>query len=216
MKYSTVIFDLDGTITATHEGIFYCLEQVFGEMKFPFPPKSELNKFIGPPLGDSFLESGMTEEESVQAIKTFQKFYNLKGKFMCRAYDGIADLLHALKKEGASCYIATTKDEAAAKDVIANVGLTDCFDYIAGSTKDQSLVKKEDIIAHLFEKAEIKDRKNAVMIGDKRFDIYGAEMNGIDSIGVLYGYGSREELSGATYITESVAALKELLIKKEL
>lgn len=212
MKFDSIIFDLDGTLSATHEGIYYCLDKVFKFYGVTPPSIEEWKKYIGPPLADSFLSVGIPPCEVPAAIKLYQKHYASDGQFMCKAFDGIKELLDNLTKNGAKCFVATTKETGAAKIVLNHLGILKYFDYVAGSTVDQTLVEKEDIIAHLFTKARI-EKPSAVMIGDKSYDIKGAKINDIASVGVLYGYGSREELTGATYIAATVKELKNYLLK---
>lgn len=212
MQFDSVLFDLDGTLTESGEGIkksaAYAIE------KMGFPPRSflELDAFVGPPLIASFMaECGMTEAQALQATQFYRERFEKVGWKENKVYPGIPVLLKALKKAGCSIAIATGKPELFAIRIAEFFGLSPFLDKIVGITMDDNRADK----SHLIERAlpEGADRSRAVMIGDRKFDIDAAHATGVSSIGVTYGYGSREELDKTRpdAIAENVDALFALL-----
>ncbi len=213
MKYKNVIFDLDGTLTKSDEGIFCTLNEVFAKFNVAPPPKDEwLNKFIGPSLKDIYLSVGIKENDVNDAISFYQKSYAKKGMFLSTLYDGIYDLLKTLKNNGVNIYMATAKDTQAGIDVAKHLKIFEFFSIIEGSSKDQTISEKKDILAQLLKKADIEDLDSCVMIGDKKYDIDAAIENKIHSIGVTYGYGVKAELTSADNIANSATELKKILL----
>lgn len=213
MKYKNVIFDLDGTLTKSDEGILYTLEKVFSELKVVPPKKEEwLNKFIGPSLKDIYLSVDIKETDINYAVKFYQKLYAEKGMFLSSLYGGIYDLLLGLKNCGIGVYMATAKDTQAGIDVAKHLKIYEFFNNIEGSSKDQTISEKKDIIAALLKNSDINDLDSCVMVGDKKYDIDGAKANGIHSIGVTYGYGAIDELTTADEIATSPYDLAKILL----
>ena len=216
MYYTTILFDLDGTITDSAPGIMRSVSYALEKMNFPPAPYETLRRFIGPPLMDSFTGLiGMTEEEASQAINYYRELYNAEAKFDAFVYDGIPELLKKLKEEGRLVILATSKPQHYAEQILAHFGLDQYFDLIAGPTIGTLKYEKADIIMDIFNRLEHvsggnpPDKKNMVMIGDTRFDVEGARICGLDAIGVTYGFGSREELEkeGAIRIAESASGI---------
>lgn len=214
MKY--ILFDLDGTLTDPAEGITnsvaYALERYGIEVK----DKSELNCFIGPPLTESFEKFfNFTADDAKDAVEVYREYFSVKGIFENEVYDGIPEMLARLKAEGKTVVMATSKPEVFAKKIAEHFGFLKYFDYIAGSTLDGSRVAKHDVIEYALKSLDITERDECVMIGDRLHDINGAKLSGMKSIGVLYGYGSREELeaTGADMICETVEELCKVIEK---
>ncbi len=204
-KYDTILFDLDGTLTDPAIGITNSVAHALKKWGIEVSDRSELYKFIGPPLLDSFSNYyGFTREDSERAVKYFREYFSVKGMFENAVYDGIKEVLSKLKANGKTLIVATSKAEIFAKKILEHFELAEYFDFVAGATFDSSRVKKEDVIDYALKSCGIEDISRMVMIGDREFDIFGAKHFGMDSVGVLYGYGSREELevAGATYIAE--------------
>ncbi len=204
--YDTVLFDLDGTLTDPGQGITnsvaYALEKFGIEVK----DKRELYKFIGPPLHESFRKYyGFSDKEAETAIVYYREYFRDTGIFENKVYDGIESLLNEIKLSGRKIILATSKPEEFAKRILVHFGLDKFFDFVAGATMDTSRSKKGDVIAYAIKESGCSP-ENTVMIGDRLHDIFGAKENGLDSIGVLFGYGSRKELenAGADYIAETV------------
>lgn len=216
-QYNYFLFDLDGTITDPAEGItnsvVYALQKYGIEVK----DKTELYKFIGPPLLDSFSKYyGFSESESQKAVDYYREYYRDKGILENHVYDGFEDVLKRLQREGKTVVVATSKPEVFARQILDYFGLSKYFTYIAGSNLDSTRTNKAEVIEYALDSCNIKDKDDVIMIGDRKYDIVGANKMGIDSIGVLFGYGNREELqtSGATYIVETVKDLYDLVIKR--
>ena len=204
--FDTVLFDLDGTLTDPGRGITNSVAYSLKKFGIKVDDKKELYKFIGPPLYESFMKYyGFSKEEAETAVDYFREYFRDTGIFENEVYDGIEDLLKKIKASGRKIILATSKPEEFAKRILAHFGLDKYFDFVAGATMDSSRVNKGDVIAYALKKSCCSS-ENAVMIGDKMHDILGAKENSLASIGVLFGYGSREELenAGADYIAETV------------
>lgn len=210
--YKYVLFDLDGTLTDSSPGITnsvaYALEK-FGINDYN---KQDLRKFIGPPLVNSFMEFyGFDEDKALLGVEYYREYFRDRGIFENSVYEGVVPMLEMLKGDGKIVVLATSKPEEFAIRILEHFGLAKYFDYVAGASMDGSLSKKSDVIGVAFERAGIgpDEKPEAIMVGDRRHDIEGAAINGIDSIGVLYGFGSLEELTaaGATYIAESPVSI---------
>lgn len=206
-------FDLDGTLTDSGDGITNSVAYALRKSGRPVPGRDLLNRFIGPPLSDSFMKyCGMTEEEALQAISFYREYYAEKGIFENRVYDGVKDLLEELKKRDRRLIVATSKPEKFTGIILRHFGLSGYFDFFAGATMDEKRTRKKDVIAYALDRLALKDRSAAIMIGDRENDIYGARENGLKSVGVLYGYGSEKELrdAGADYIVPTPAGIAHL------
>lgn len=220
MYYNTILFDLDGTITDSAPGIMRSVSYALEKMDFPPAPYETLRRFIGPPLMDSFMRlTNMTEEEASQAIKYYRELYNADAKFDAFVYDGIPELLKKLKEEGRLVILATSKPQHYAEQILAHFGLNQYFDLIAGPTIGTLKYEKADIIREIFNRLERvsagnpPDKKTMIMIGDTRFDVEGARICGLDTVGVTYGFGSREELirEGAISIAGNVSEIYQAI-----
>ena len=212
--YQYVLFDLDGTITDPGMGITNAVAYTLEKYHLPVPPRQELYRFIGPPLKDCFMHfCGFSDEESTRAVSVYREYYGTKGLYENDVYEGMEDLLKALKAQGKILLTATSKPEAFAVKILEYYGLAKYFDFIGGATFDPSRSKKGDVIAYVLKKWGISDLSKAVMIGDRKHDIIGAKENGLDSIGVLYGYGNLEEMqeAGATYVAPTVSDILSLI-----
>ncbi len=213
MKY--ILFDLDGTLTDPEEGITKSVAYSLESFGIKVDNLEDLRKFIGPPLKDSYMEFyQFSEEEALHAIQKYREYFPKKGIYENKIYAGIRDLLEALRGNGKKLLLATSKPTVYAKIILDYFDIAEYFSVIAGSELDGSRVDKSEVIAYAFEQAKIVDQEEAVMIGDRKHDILGAKKMGISSIGVLYGYGSREELeqAKADRMVESVKELKDLLL----
>lgn len=176
-------------------------------------PKNLL-KFIGPPLNESLPEYyGFTPEQAAKAVEVFREYFVEKGWLENAPYPGVAALLRELKEAGLQLMVATSKPEVQAVRVLKHFGLAEYFEHICGAPLgNEDGARKADVVRRALDHAE--DRSSVVMVGDRRHDVEGARENGIPCIGVLYGYGSREELAvaGASFITEDLVGLKKLLL----
>ena len=214
-KYSTVLFDLDGTLVDSGMGVTNSVTYAMEKMGLNPPPREELYKFIGPPLTQSFNEfCGFEGEDVTLAIKYYREYYSEKGIYECTMYDGILELMESLKRKGYDISLATSKPEIYATRVVDSKGILPYLDYIsAASTDEKTRATKEAVVEYAISLCREKDRSKIVMVGDRYFDINGARTFGLDSIGVTFGYGSREELvsAGATYVVDTVKEIDEIL-----
>ncbi|MCR5160384.1 MAG: HAD-IA family hydrolase [Lachnospiraceae bacterium] len=210
-KYKSILFDLDGTLTDSGPGITRCASLALDAMGIAYPSKEALGVFVGPPLVCSFSRFGVPEDRIEEAIRIFRTHYNAGGKFENTPYEGIRELLGRLQQEGYKIYVATSKPEGTAKEVLNRFGMTDYFDEICGATLDHSRENKSAVIAYLLEK--IGGAGRPVMIGDTVFDVQGAAKFGIPCIGVTWGYGVEQEMrdAGAVGIARTMEELYELL-----
>ncbi|EMC52202.1 hypothetical protein SMU102_01039 [Streptococcus mutans S1B] len=213
--YQTILFDLDGTLTNPALGITDSLAYALEKFNIEVTDKKELYRFIGPPLQDSFENFyHFSKEDSLKAVDFYRDYFRHKGLYENEVYQGIPDLLERLKAQGKKLLVATSKPEGFARQILKHFKLFDYFDLVAGASMDGSRRLKGDVIAHALTSAQIADPSSAIMIGDRKHDIIGAKENGLDAIGVLYGFGNREELkkAGATYIATNVEELQGRLL----
>lgn len=219
--YKVVLFDLDGTLTDSREGICKSVQHAFIKLGRPAPELSELECFIGPPLKTSFREFyGIVGEEAEQAVAYYRERYSVVGKYENIPYEGISDLLDVLRKSGYILAVASSKPETYVEDILKHFDLYDYFHYVVGSDMEGKRGEKEDVILEAFYRMGLNEqarKEQAVMVGDRHFDINGAKYFGIDSIGVTYGFAKGNELeeAGATYVVDTVSQLQELLISKK-
>ncbi len=206
-SYNVILFDLDGTLTDPGLGITNSVMHALKKYGIEVADRSELYKFIGPPLTESFEKYyGFSSEGAKQAVEDYREYYRDKGLYENTVYDGVEALLKTLSEKGKTLIVATSKPEIFAKEVLRHFELDKYFKYIAGGNLDGTRTVKAEVIEYALKTCGIKADENVVMVGDRMHDIIGAKTVGIDSIGVLFGYGSREELenAGATYIAETV------------
>ena len=212
--YDVILFDLDGTLTDPGVGITNSVAHALAHWNIEVTDCATLYKFIGPPLSDSFMRYyGFSEEDAMHAISVYREYFSVKGLYENEVYPGIPELLRTLKAQGKTVILATSKPEKFAVEILRHFGLYDYFDIIAGASMDESRNKKADVIAYALSQMKDPDISKLIMIGDREHDVLGAKQIGIDSIGVLYGYGDRaeHEAAGATYIAEKVEDILPLL-----
>ncbi len=211
-----LFFDLDGTLTDSMLGITRAVQYALKHYGIMVEDLKELQPFVGPPLHESFQEYfHFSEKDSHEAVFVFREYYNAKGWMENRPYDGIEEMLKMLRDAGKTLIVATSKPESMAKQVLTHFHLADYFQFIGGASSDSLRVNKDDVIRYVMESCKLTeaDRPSIVMVGDRRHDILGAHKAGLEAVGVLYGYGSREELSlaGADWIAGTVKELGALL-----
>ena len=216
VKYRYIFFDLDGTLTDSAEGILKSIAFALEKFGIVSSDVSGLNRFLGPPLKEAFMDfCGFSESDALKAVEYYRERFRNVGIFENRVYDGIYTLLEKLNAAGLTLIMATSKPEIFAKRITDHFDLTKYFALITGATFDGKISTKTDVLEYAFSQLGNIDKKEAVMIGDRNHDIGGAHNMGIDSIGVLYGYGSLEELenAGATFIAESPEEVEKILLK---
>lgn len=206
-KYDVILFDLDGTLTDPGLGITNSVMHALKKYGIEVEDRTSLYKFIGPPLIESFEKYfGFSHEEAVNSVDYYREYYKDKGIYENDVYPGIENLLAALYEKGKKIILATSKPEPFAREILRHFGLDKYFLFAAGSTMDETRTNKAEVIEYALSECGITDKTSVIMVGDREHDIIGANKNGLDSIGVLFGYGSREELEavGAAYIAETV------------
>lgn len=213
MKTLSILFDLDGTLTDSGEGIINCAIYALETLGLPVPPREALGVFVGPPLQDTFRQFGVPAEKLDEAVRIFRSRYVPIGKFENRPYEGIREALEALLRQGSRLYVATSKPEVTALEILEHFDLSQYFTKICGATLDGTRSSKSQVIAYLLDSGV--SRESCVMVGDTAFDVLGAAAHGIPAIGVAWGYGSVEGMkkAGASAIAETPDALISLLGK---
>ena len=217
MRFNSAIFDLDGTIMDSEEGIVRSVEYALDKMGVTEYDRQTNLRFIGPPLVDSFMEYySMSEEDALRAVDFYRERYSVTGIYEARMYDGVRELLARLKEQGVKLYIGSSKPEKYVRMILEKQGILDLFDYVAGATFDESRNNKEQVLTYLFEQVEI-DKKSAVMIGDRYHDIDGAHYVKIPCIAVLYGFGNEAEFKkhGAEYIAADTDEILKIITSEE-
>ena len=209
----TVLFDLDGTLTDSGEGIINCAIPALEHFGLPIPSREEMRVFVGPPLHETFQRFGVPADKTDEAIQVYRSRYIPTGMFENTPYPGIKELLESLKKNGYTLYVATSKPEEMSVTILERFGLAPYFDRICGASVDTSRSTKDAVIAYLLEQSGAKE--DMVMVGDTKYDVLGAKAHGIPAIGVSWGYGSVEEMeqAGAVGIADTMEQLLELIRK---
>ncbi len=195
--FDNILFDLDGTLTDSFDGIVSSVLYALDKLGEPKLPVNELKFFIGPPLSESFAKLfGGDEQKAARAVEFYREYYPERGIFENKVYDGVEDMLSAFKSAGKRLFVATSKPERFSVRIIEHFGLNKYIERVFGASFDSSRATKDKVIAYALDNAGLP-KQTTVMIGDRLHDILGAKDNGLKSIGVLYGYGSLEELTSA-------------------
>lgn len=213
-KYDVIALDLDGTLTNPERGLLSAFEYAFKKLGVTYESRASLKKYIGPPLYDQWQKDfGWSFDEASHAVDIFREYYNVYGWWDNEVYPGIEMLLSELKSRGKKLVVATSKPEETAKRVLRFFGLDEYFDYIAGASMNGSADLKWQILTRALD-AVGAEKFGSILVGDRKYDAEGAKICGIDSLGVLWGHGSREELlnAGFEYVLETPASVTELLI----
>ena len=216
--YQVILFDLDGTLTDSKEGILNCLHYAFEKMGKPVPDNSVLMKFIGPPLQDSFMEfSGFTREEAIEGILKFQERYAPIGKFENAAAPGMVELCQHLRDKGYRMALASSKPETMCVPICEKFGYAPYLHAIVGSPPAGDW-EKEDVVRETLRRLNIPEsdwKEKVLMVGDRKFDVLGAKKCGIDCVGVEYfGYAAPGELAeaGAVAVVHTAQELEEYIL----
>lgn len=209
----TILFDLDGTLTDSGEGIINCVIYALEKFGLPVPQRESLRYFVGPPLHESFVKQGVPADRAEEAVAVYRERYVPTGMFENSPYPGVRELLEKLKKEGYALYVASSKPEWMCVEILKHFDLDKYFDQICGATMDTSRTNKEAVIAYLIRENGRSD--NMIMVGDTKFDVLGAKIHGIPCIGVNWGYGTAEDMqeAGAAAIVNTMEDLFQHLIR---
>lgn len=212
-RYGVIAFDLDGTLTNPERGLLAGFKYALSAYGIDYGSEESLKKFIGPPLQDAWVEEyGVTRDTAVEMLLKFREFYNVYGWWDNEPYEGVREMLGELRSRGKTLVLATSKPEPIARKVLALFRLDGYFDFIGGASPDLSRDKKHEVLRYSLASVSA-DSESAILVGDRRFDAEGADICGIDSLGVLWGHGSREEIltSGFTLVAETPDEVVELL-----
>lgn len=211
-----ILFDLDGTLTESGEGITKSVQYALEKMNRPEPDLQKLRVFVGPPLTEQFMAyAGMSREEAERAVFYYRERYSVVGIFENRPYPGIPEMLRILKENGFLLAVASSKNEESVDTVLEHFALKAYFDEAVGSKLDGRRSRKADVIEEALRRFDRRDRREQViMVGDKEHDVIGAREADIPCVAVTYGYGTMEELekAGASKIVHTVKELQEYLL----
>jgi phosphoglycolate phosphatase len=213
--FTSVLFDLDGTIVDSAPGITATLAYTFETMGRPVPSAEDLLGYVGPPILDSFRDrAGMTLGEAAEALAIYRPRYLESGALDSSLFPGVGDVLAAVHAAGIPLSLATSKPEGPATLMLSHFGLLDCFDLITGASDDEVRSSKQDVVAEALARLAAfgADLRRPVLVGDREHDIEGATANGVPTIFVGWGYGSAEEQVGSIAVAHTPADLKRLLL----
>ena len=208
--FDYIFFDLDGTIVNSKEGVTTSVSYSLEKLNAPALNEETLEKFIGPPLVDSYIKyCGFDRNKALDAINKYREYYSVTGIYKFKLYDGIREMLLSLKENGKKVYIATSKPEIYAKKILEKANIIDLFDDVFGATFDSSRVKKQDVLKYAFSSLGLNDFSKTVLVGDTVFDVLGAKEVGISSLAVTYGYENEQSLvtSEPDFLVNSVAEI---------
>ena len=213
MSKKAILFDLDGTLTDSGEGIINCAILALEHFGLPIPTREELRVFVGPPLHESFMKQGFPAELAEEAVAVYRERYVPTGMFENTPYPGVRELLEKLHTEGHKLYVASSKPEWMCVEILKHFDLAKYFEMICGATMDTSRTNKEAVIEYLIQENGRTD--NMIMVGDTKFDVLGAKAHGIPCIGVSWGYGTVADMqeAGAAAIATTMEELENLLKK---
>lgn len=213
MKYRMYMWDLDGTLTDPKVGITSSVQYALAKFGIVVDDRDTLTPFIGPPLKDSFKRFyAISEEDAVRAVAYYREYFSTKGLYENEVYSGIEEILSFIQAQGSSNIVVTSKPTLYAEKIVHHFNLAHYFERIIGSNMDLTMTDKGELIAYALEQFRFEPSE-CVMIGDREHDIIGAKKNGVESIGVIWGYGTRDELekTQAEHIAESFEQLKVII-----
>ncbi|MBP3580493.1 MAG: HAD-IA family hydrolase [Clostridia bacterium] len=215
MNYSTVLFDLDGTITNPSQGITNSVAYALDFYGNSYESKKALEAFIGPPLREQFMKyCNVDRDMGENYVKKYREFYSVKGIYQNEVYSGIEEMLSKLKNAGIKVVLATSKPEEFAKIILDHFNLSCYFDFVAGALMDNTRTNKAEVIKYALECIHQEPCDEIIMVGDRRHDIEGAHQVGLKAIGVTFGFGSKDELdkAQAEKIVSTVDELSQALM----
>ena len=213
--YRYILFDLDGTLTDSREGILHCVRETIQGYGDPVPPEETLLRFIGPPLQDSFIRfCGYSPEKAAEAVERFRLLYEPVGQYENRAAPGMAEVMGRLKEGGRMLALASSKPENLCVSICARFGFTPHLTALVGSPPHRDW-EKEDVVREAMRQLGVTDPAQALMVGDRKFDVLGARACGVDCAGVeFFGYAPPGELAeaGAVAVVQTPEELEEFIL----
>lgn len=211
-----LLFDLDGTLTDPKEGITKAVQYALKHYGIQVDDLDSLCPFIGPPLKDSFQKCyNFSEAQAKEGVQIYREYFSTTGWCQNKVFPGIPEMLGELKAAGKKLYLATSKPEVFAKRILEHFELTSYFEFIGGADLEETRVRKGDVIQYVLENCGLSDKREQIlMVGDREHDVLGAREQGIECVGVLFGYGDRAEMEAchAAYIAESINELRKMLL----
>lgn len=215
MSYQYILFDLDGTLTDPSEGIVNSVIYALKKQGITENDREKLKSFIGPPLIDAYMEHyGFSKEKAMETVMFYREYFSVTGLFENQIYHGIAPLLKKLYDAGNRLVLATSKPQPFAEQILEHFGIREYFYFVAGATMDESRSHKNAVLEYAIKECGIKDPSRSVMIGDRKYDVLGGKKFGFKTIGLLYGFGSEEEINDCNpdFIAKTVDELAEILL----
>lgn len=216
MKYTYILFDLDGTLTDPEEGITTSVQYALKSFGIDEPDRKKLTPFIGPPLKDSFMNFyGFSEEQAEEGIAKYREWFAPKGIFQNAVYPGIPQMLQELKESGKVLAVASSKPQVFVEKILEHFAIKDYFSVIVGSELDGTRGRKEEVVEEALRQLGETEKAQTVMVGDRSFDILGGKQYGLVTVGVSFGYAKEGELeeAGADYVVDTVEELRGLLLQ---
>ena len=213
-SYDIIAFDLDGTLSDPSRGFIQGCKYAFSKMGMECEEDEALKRFIGPALFNEWqICYGLTPDEARRAVMLFREYYSVYGWWDNEIYPGIENMLATLKARGKRIVLSTSKPEVFARNILGKFGLTKYFDFIGAATSNLKRERKWEVLAYALEGVGARDLSRCIIVGDRKYDAEGGQMCGIDSLGVLYGHGSLEELreAGFTYIRKDCEEVLDVL-----
>lgn len=213
-NYEYILFDLDGTLIESAKSVEVSIAYAMQSLSLPCPDLSDYTKYVGPPLEDTMRGMCAVPEELIpRAMAIYRDYYDKEGQKTNRLFDGIVEMLSELRERGKKLAVCTSKNEPVAEMVCDQLGLTPYLHAICGSTLDGSRKAKADLIPYALKTLGCEDKALALMVGDTHFDARGAQLDGVDFLGVTYGYGTVESMKacGAIGFADNSAEISDLL-----
>ena len=211
-----LLFDLDGTLTDPKIGITTCVQYALHSFGIEEPDLDKLEPFIGPPLRDSFMEFyGFTAEQAEEAVAKYRERFQNTGIFENEVYAGIPEMLKTFQSKGYFLAVASSKPQVYVERILEHFDLASYFEFVGGADLEETRVGKGDVIQYVLDTCGLSDKKEKIlMIGDREHDVLGARKQGLECVGVLFGYGDRKEMEDchAAYIAESINELRKMLL----
>ena len=214
-KYENVLFDLDGTIIDSKEGVIKSIQYALSKYGIKVEDGKSLLPLIGAVLVEEFQHRySLKTDEAMEAVGFYREYYSETGMFDCKIYNGITELLRELKTLDCRLVLATLKPSVYINKILKCFNVSDFFTNVIGPDLNEQAISKPQIIGRALDQIPDLDKSKTVMVGDRASDLTGAHENGIDSVAVTYGYGSLSELArcNPSYFADSVNDLKQLLI----
>lgn len=214
MRYQTVVFDFDGTVADTAQGIFESVQYALQKLELTPASEQTLRRFIGPPLPYSFREFvGLSESVAAQAVLYYRENYSEQGKYKLYFYEGIPELLLSLRTAGVHTCLASAKPDRYIQQILDHFNMRNLFECAQGMPLTEQSADKSGIILDVMNRIGERDKERVLMVGDTKYDMIGAKELGVAGLGVLYGYGTAEELaeSGADYIVRTPQEIGEIV-----